>query len=91
MCTLACGDFLTAFFDEVELLPLVAVVFASLIGLVGIIGGLTAGIMKTRAKEQTKRELAAYVAEGTLDADKAVAMLNAGMPKWEIPDFNKKT
>ncbi len=45
--------------------------------------------MKARAKEASRRELAAYVAEGTIDPDKAVAMLNAGMPKWEVPDIEK--
>jgi hypothetical protein len=32
----------------------------------------------SRSREQTKRELAAYVAEGSLDPDKALAMINAG-------------
>jgi hypothetical protein len=37
----------------------------------------------SRNREATKRELAAYVAEGSLDPDKAVAMINAGRPHWE--------
>ena len=45
--------------------------------------------MKKRAKETTKRELAAYVAEGSLDADKAVMMLNSGLKRWETPDLPK--
>ena len=34
--------------------------------------------LRTRDRERTKREIAAYVAEGSIDADKAVAMMKAG-------------
>ena len=51
--------------------------------MVAIVGGFASVVMKTRAREQTKRELAAYVAEGTLDPDKAVALINAGRTMWE--------
>ncbi len=35
-------------------------------------------ICKTRAKEHTKREVAAYVAEGSIRAEDAAVILNAG-------------
>ena len=38
-------------------------------------------VLVARDQERTRRELAAYVAEGTLDPDRAVAMLNAGRSK----------
>ena len=37
-----------------------------------------ARIAKTRAAEQTRREIAAYVAEGSISSEDAVAMLKAG-------------
>jgi len=37
----------------------------------------------SKNREATKRELAAYVAEGTLDADKAVALIEADRAAWE--------
>ncbi len=49
-----------------------------IVTLVGIISVTVSGIMKSRSREQTRREIAAYVAEGTLDPDKAVEILNAG-------------
>jgi hypothetical protein len=49
-----------------------------LVALTGIISATVSGIMKCRSREQTRREIAAYVAEGTLDPDKAVEILNAG-------------
>ena len=88
MCTLACNG-LADLLDGGNLIPIVAITFGCLMGMVGIVAGVMGTIMRTRAREQTKRELAAYVAEGTLDPDKAVAIINAGRPKWEICDFEK--
>ncbi len=87
---LACGDFLEVLRTE-NFIPIVAIVFGCTTGMVGIVGGTFASVMRSRAREQTKRELAAYVAEGTLDPDKAVAMLNAGMARWEKCDWGKQT
>jgi hypothetical protein len=39
-----------------------------------------ARFMISRARERTRRELAAYVAEGTMTADEAERLLNAGKP-----------
>lgn len=86
---LACGDF-AQFAQSDNFIAIIAVTFGSMMGFTGIVGGTIAGVMKTRAKEMTKRELAAYVAEGSLDPDKAVMMLNAGMKRWETPDFGKR-
>ncbi len=67
---------------EENFLAIVAISMGCLTGMVAIVGCLIGGVMRTRAREATRRELAAYVAEGTLDPDKAVAMINAGRPKW---------
>jgi len=85
---LACGSF-GDFAQSDNFIAVIAITFGSMMGLTGIIGGTIGGVMKTRAKEMTKRELAAYVAEGSLDADKAVMMLNAGMKRWETPEMGK--
>lgn len=54
------------------------------VGIIAIIFGSIAGVYKARAHEETKRELAAYVAEGTIDPDKAIALLQAGESVCEI-------
>ncbi len=82
---LACGGEFGSFVESGNFVAILAITLGCGVGMVGVIGGTIGGIMKTRSKEMTKRELAAYVAEGTLDPDKAVMMLNAGMPKWEVP------
>ncbi len=86
---LACGSF-GDFAQSDNFVAVIAITLGSMMGLTGIIGGTIGGVMKTRAKEMTKRELAAYVAEGSLDPDKAVMILNSGMKRWETPDLGKR-
>ena len=89
-CTLlACNEYVADFVGSDNFIAITAITLGCLTGMVAIIGGTISTVLRTRAKELTKRELAAYVAEGTLDPDKAVAMLQAGMPKWEMPDMDK--
>ncbi len=71
---------------EDNFLAIVAISMGCLTGMVAIIGCVVGGVMRTRAKEATKRELAAYVAEGTLAPDQAVAMINADRPKLKITE-----
>ena len=60
-----------------ELIPLVAIVGGLLIGMVAVIFTSMRSMAVHKAREETKRELAAYVAEGSLDPDKAIAFLQA--------------
>lgn len=69
--------------DEDMLIPLTAIVCGSVIAVIAIIFTSVRAMVVSRNREQTKRELAAYVAEGTLDPDKAVSMINAGRPIGE--------
>ncbi len=60
-----------------------------IIAFVAIAGGITVAItaivftcvkemIVQNSREHTRREIAAYVAEGSIDPDKAIAMLSAG-------------
>ncbi len=56
--------------------------------LVGILGytliSMIGAIFKTRSREQTKRDVAAYVAEGTMSPETAMMILGAEAKKpWE--------
>ena len=53
------------------------------VAIVAIIFGSITKIVVNRSRERTRREIAAYVAEGTIDPDKAVAMLKAGQSPEE--------
>ncbi len=67
-------------------IPLVAIVFGCATLMVCSIGGAVSKVLVARGQERTRREFAAYVAEGTLDPDQAVAMLNAGRSKPSSTD-----
>ena len=81
MYTLACDESFREFVMSGNIIPLTAIALGCSVGMVGIVGGTITNVMRTRARELTKRELAAYVAEGTIDPKNAVAMLNSGVPK----------
>lgn len=49
-----------------------------LIAIVAILSGTISSMMNVRARERTRREIAAYVAEGSIDPNEAVKMLKAG-------------
>ena len=59
-------------------MPIGLFVIGGTIAIVAIVFGSITKIIVSRGKERTRREIAAYVAEGSIDPDKAVAMLNAG-------------
>ncbi len=77
---------------------LVTGVDASVIALVAIVGGvifflmvfLTA-ILKQRQKEITVREIAAYVAEGSITSEDAERILRGSRPWHEIRDIARSS
>ena len=62
-------------------MPQILFVIGGIVGVVGIVAGTVGGVASRRAREETKREIAAYVAEGTIDPDKAVEMMKADRPE----------
>jgi hypothetical protein len=80
MCELACflGEDLEQILEKETLVPLALFVCGGLVAIVWVVIAGLESIFVARAKEATKRELAAYVAEGSMDPDKAVALMNAG-------------
>lgn len=52
-------------------------------GMVWIVASYTSSIAKTKAREESRREIAAYVAEGTISPDDAVRLINAGQDPIE--------
>ena len=62
-------------------IPLAAIIFGCGVWTVSAISCAVSKVLIARGQERTRRELAAYVAEGTLHPDQAVAMLNAGRSK----------
>ena len=58
--------------------PVPVIALGTIVAVIAIVAGSATKIVRSQGRERTRRELAAYVAEGTLDADKAIEMLKAG-------------
>jgi hypothetical protein len=69
---------LCSLLESGEFIPVLAIGGGLFVAIVAIVMTSIRGMVVGRAREMTKRELAAYVAEGTMDADKAVELANAG-------------
>ena len=63
--------------DNRDAVPIIAISGGLLVALIGIIGATIRGTLGTRAREQTKRELAAYIAEGTMRPEDAERILTS--------------
>lgn len=48
------------------------------LGLVGIVFGTVSSMVKATAKERTRREIAAYIAEGSMTPEQGERILKAG-------------
>ncbi len=82
MCYFIGSEF-EALLKHNQLIPILAIVIGCGTGVIAIICCSIAGVAKSKAREATKREIAAYVAEGSLDPDKALAILAAGPKSYD--------
>lgn len=78
MSLLACESIVRDIIDRGDIEMIIVFGVGGTIALVAILACTISGVFKTRAREVTRRELAAYVAEGSISPEDAVAMLNAG-------------
>jgi len=84
--TIASGDLdskILEMMDKESLIAVLAVGGGLLVAIVAIIFGAFKAMVVSSNREKTKREMAAYVAEGSIDPDKAVAILESDKPRWE--------
>lgn len=61
-----------------EVIPIIGVSGGILITIIAIMFTNIRAVLKTRSIEQSRRELAAYVAEGSMTSDEAERLLKAG-------------
>jgi hypothetical protein len=61
-----------------NIVPIIAIGGSMTLAFVGIVAGTIRRIVLGRSLEQSRREIAAYVAEGTVSPDDAVRILAAG-------------
>lgn len=79
--TLAASPIESAFAQN--FIPAIAITGGLIVGAIAILGGIFHSVSATKSRETTRRELAAYVAEGTISPDDAVRMLTAGLSPQE--------
>lgn len=68
--------------DE-ELIAMLAISGGLFIAIMTIVLGTVKSVLRSRDRERTRREVAAYVAEGSISPQDAKEILEAGMPHWE--------
>lgn len=66
-----------------EMMPIVTVGGAFGVAIVAIVAGAVRRTMTARAREQSRREIAAYVAEGSMTAEEGAKLIDAGKSKWD--------
>ncbi len=75
---------LASIWSQMLTMPTVIFVVGGAIAIVAIVFGTVAGavssVSKSRERERSRREIAAYVAEGSIDPDKAAELLRAAPP-----------
>ena len=84
MYFLAETDELIRLIDNGSFIPVMAIGLGCTVAVVAIIAGAASKVSISRSREQSRRELAAYVAEGSISPQDAVALMNAGKPGINI-------
>lgn len=64
-------------------IPVVAIVGGLLIAAIGIISGTIRRVYQSNEREESRREIAAYVAEGSMTAEEGERLLKAGSTKGD--------
>ena len=72
------GDALMRLVEKDTIIPVLGVVFGCSIAIVGIIAGAMRKSSQTKARERTRSEIAAYIAEGSMTPEEGERLLNAG-------------
>lgn len=67
-----------------DIVKIIAVSGGLVLGFFAILFSIISGMVKTSQRERTRREVAAYVAEGSMTADEGERLLKAGR-KFAIP------
>ncbi len=75
---------LASWADRVFDMPIALFLIGGVIAIVAIISCSVTKVAVSRSRERTRREIAAYVAEGSIDPDKGVEMMNAGAKEVDV-------
>ncbi|MEM9372455.1 MAG: hypothetical protein AAGA55_02325 [Planctomycetota bacterium] len=71
-------DLMTLADIDAELIPIVAIVGGLAVAIIAIIGKAISGMQRTRQREESRREIAAYIAEGSMTPEDGKELLKVG-------------
>jgi hypothetical protein len=71
-------ELLTLASVDAEMIPIVAIVGGLTVAVIAIVGKAIGGMQRTRQREMSRREIAAYVAEGSMTPEEGRELLEAG-------------
>lgn len=66
-----------------ELMPFVTVGGAFIVAIIAIVSNAIRKTVTAKAREQSRREIAAYVAEGSMTAEEGAKLIDAGKSKLD--------
>lgn len=81
LATLAAGGIEGAVQGLIErdtIIPVLAIFMGCLIAIISIVVAGVRRVSETKARERTRSEVAAYIAEGSMSAEEGERLLNAG-------------
>lgn len=61
-----------------DIVAIIAVSVGGFIAMLAVVGGIIRSVFVNRSREQSRREIAAYVAEGSMTAEEGERLLKAG-------------
>ncbi len=64
--------------DSNDLIPMLAITVGCLVAITAIISGAVTRHARVKEREKSRREIAAYVAEGSMTPEEGERLLNAG-------------
>jgi hypothetical protein len=76
--------------EQVMIIIVIGAAGMVLVAVSSVVGGVIQSVLKTREKERSRREIAAYIAEGSMSADEGERLLDAGRPAWERELWKKR-
>lgn len=69
-----------------NLVPVLAITLTALVGMIVAPLAILRSMVVGKAREQTKREIAAYIAEGSISAEEGERLIRARMPETSSDD-----
>lgn len=66
-----------------EVIPIISIGGAFAVAIVGIVANAIRKTVTSKAREESRREIAAYVAEGSMSAEEGAKLLEAGKSRWD--------